>query len=75
MPIRKQYTVLLPFPTGGGHWSSIGQQLELLDVEANALRSAGRLELTSVLETHNQAVDTQAIPSKPATKAAAKKAE
>lgn len=75
MPIRKQYTVLLPFPTGGGHWSSIGQQLELLDVEANALRSAGRLELTSVLETRNQAADKQAITTNPATKAAAKKAE
>jgi len=75
MPIRKQYTVLLPFPTGGGHWSSIGQQLELLDVEANALRSAGRLELTSVLEARKPAADTQAIPTKQAPKAAAKKAE
>jgi|GEM_PF-269773 len=75
MPIRKPYTVLVPFPTGGGHWSSIGQELELLDVEANALRSAGRLELSSVLETHKQAVDTQATPTQPAKKAAAKKAE
>ncbi|MCP2070738.1 UNVERIFIED_ORG: hypothetical protein J2Y77_000174 [Pseudomonas lini] len=75
MPIRKQYTVLLPFPTGGGHWSSTGQELELLDVEANALRSAGRLELTSVLAVHKQAVDMQATPTQPAKKAAAKKAE
>ncbi|NUT83248.1 hypothetical protein [Pseudomonas brassicacearum] len=75
MPIRKQYTVLLPFPTGGGHWSSAGQKLELLDVEASALRSAGRLELTSVLEAHKQAVDMQAIPTTPAKKAATKKAE
>ena len=45
MAERQTYTVLLPFPTGGGHWSSIGQELQLLDVEANALRSAGRLEL------------------------------
>lgn len=45
MAERQTYTVLLPFPTGGGHWSSIGQELHLLDVEANALRSAGRLEL------------------------------
>ncbi|MDB6446133.1 hypothetical protein SAMN03159507_04523 [Pseudomonas sp. NFACC32-1] len=75
MPIRKQYTVLVPFPTGGGHWSSIGQQLELLDVEANALRSAGRLELTRVLETRNQAADKQAITTNPAKKAATKKAE
>ncbi|ROM70293.1 hypothetical protein BK654_28595 [Pseudomonas brassicacearum] len=75
MPIRKQYTVLLPFPIGGGHWSSIGQKLELLDVEASALRSAGRLELTSALAAHTPAVDTQAIPTQPAKKAAAKKAE
>lgn len=75
MPIRKRYNVLLPFPTGGGHWSSIGQELELLDVEANALRSAGRLELTSVLEAHKQAVDTLATPTQPAKKAATKKAE
>lgn len=45
MALRQTYTVLLPFPTGGGHWSSVGQELDLLDVEANALRSAGRLEL------------------------------
>lgn len=45
MAERQTYTVLLPFPTGGGHWSSIGQELQLLDVEASALRSAGRLEL------------------------------
>ncbi|MCJ8204089.1 hypothetical protein [Pseudomonas sp. RGM2987] len=75
MPIRKQYTVLLPFPTGGGHWSSVDQELELLDVEASALRSAGRLELTSVLQTLKQAVDTQAIPTTPAKNAATKKAE
>ncbi|QKJ37491.1 MAG: hypothetical protein ACNJA3_05880 [Pseudomonas rhizophila] len=75
MPIRKQYTVLLPFPAGGGHWSSIGQKLELLDVEANALRSAGRLELTSVLEAHKQTGDTQVIQTTPAKKATTKKAE
>ncbi|MDU9027265.1 hypothetical protein E3Z27_05805 [Pseudomonas mediterranea] len=75
MPIRKPYTVLLPFPIGGGHWSSVGQELELLDVEANALRSAGRLELSSVLEAHKQAADMQATPTQPAKKAATKKAE
>jgi len=75
MPIRKQYTVLLPFPIGGGHWSSIGQKLELLDVEASALRSAGRLELTSVMEARNLTVDTQATPTTKAQKAATKKAE
>ncbi|MFL1525847.1 hypothetical protein [Pseudomonas sp. O230] len=69
MAERQTYTVLLPFPTGGGHWSSIGQELQLLDVEANALRSAGRLELK------NTAVAESAAPSTPAKKAAAKKAE
>lgn len=68
MSNRQKYTVLLPFPTGGGHWSSVGQQLELLDVEANALRSAGRLELTSVLEA-------EASPTNLAQTAATKKAE
>ncbi|NNB45540.1 hypothetical protein [Pseudomonas chlororaphis] len=73
MSIRQQYTVLVPFPTGGGHWSSVGQQLELLDVEASALRAAGRLELSSVLEARQQA--ESATPSTKALKAAAKKAE
>ncbi|MBV4553973.1 hypothetical protein HU742_022765 [Pseudomonas sp. SWRI102] len=75
MPIRKHYTVLLPFPIGGGHWSSAGQKMELLDVEASALRSAGRLELTGVLDTQKPAVDTQATPTTPAKKATTKKAE
>ncbi|AUM68514.1 MULTISPECIES: hypothetical protein [Pseudomonas] len=69
MAPRQTYTVLLPFPTGGGHWSSVGQELDLLDVEANALRSAGRLELkkTEVAEA--------ASASTPAKKATTKKAE
>ena len=41
MAERQTYTVLRPFPTGGGHWSSIGQQLSLLGVEASALLGAG----------------------------------
>ena len=69
MALRQTYTVLLPFPTGGGHWSSVGQELDLLDVEANALRSAGRLALkkTEVVEP--------ASASNPAKKADTKKAE
>jgi hypothetical protein len=63
MANRQTYTVLVPFPTGGGHWSAVGQELDLLDVEASALRTAGRLELTSVLDTTK------------AKKAATKKAE
>jgi len=69
MALRQTYTVLLPFPTGGGHWSSVGQQLDLLDVEASALRSAGRLELKKT-----EAVES-ASTSTPAKKAAAKKAD
>jgi hypothetical protein len=75
MPIRKQYTVLLPFPTGGGHWSSAGQTLDLLDVEASALRSAGRLELTRVFDTQEPASDTKTTPITLAKKATTKKAE
>ena len=69
MAERQTYTVVRPFPVGGGHWSSIGQELQLLDVEANALRSAGRLELKKT-----EAAET-ASTSVPANKAAAKKAE
>ncbi|TWC49607.1 hypothetical protein FBY04_12178 [Pseudomonas sp. SJZ080] len=69
MAERQTYTVLLPFPTGGGHWSSIGQEMHLLDVEASALRNAGRLELKKT-----EAAET-ASTSTAAKKAAAKKAE
>ncbi|MBT2340629.1 MULTISPECIES: hypothetical protein [Pseudomonas] len=69
MAPRQTYTVLLPFPTGGGHWSSVGQDLDLLDVEASALRSAGRLALKKI-----EATDV-ASASNPAKKAATKKAE
>lgn len=51
MPTRQTYTVLIPFPTHAGHWSVVGEELDLLDVEATALRTAGRLELTSILNT------------------------
>lgn len=67
MAIRQKYTVLVPFPIGGGHWSSVGEELDLLDVQASALRSAGRLELTSVLAAQT--------PSTKAAKAATKKAD
>lgn len=59
MANRQTYTVLVPYPTGGGHWSTAGEQLDLLDVEASALRSAGRLELTSVLNAQNSTPTTQ----------------
>lgn len=41
---RQKYKVLVPFPTGGGHWSTKGAELELLDVQARQLVTAGRLE-------------------------------
>ncbi|MEX0167198.1 hypothetical protein MRBLPD1_005768 [Pseudomonas brassicacearum] len=69
MALRQTYTVLLPFPTGGGHWSSVGQELDLLDVEANALRSAGRLALKKTEAVEPASVSTKAL------KAATKKAE
>ncbi|GLH43893.1 hypothetical protein RS3R6_16290 [Pseudomonas atacamensis] len=61
MANRQTYTVLVPFPTGRGHWSSVGQELDLLDVEASALYFAGRLEPKT--------------PITQAKKAAAKKAD
>ncbi|MGY2289128.1 hypothetical protein ACW9H6_04010 [Pseudomonas sp. SDO528_S397] len=59
MANRQTYTVLIPFPTGGGHWSTAGEELSLLDVEASALRSAGRLELTSALNAQTPTPTTQ----------------
>jgi hypothetical protein len=69
MALRQTYTVLVPFPTGGGHWSSVGQELDLLDVEASALRSAGRLELKKTEAAESASTSNKAL------KAAAKKAE
>jgi len=68
---RKNYTVLIPYPSGGGHWTRKGQALDLLDVEAHALHSAGRIELTSVLE--QQAADVVATTSPKAKKVAEQK--
>jgi hypothetical protein len=69
MAERQTYTVLVPFPIGRGHWSNVGQELSLLDVEASALRSAGRLQLKK-----SEGVESSShfIPAK---KAVAKKAE
>jgi len=68
MAPRQTYTVLLPFPIGGGHWSTAGQELDLLDVEANALRSAGRLELKKT--EAGEPVSTSTAAKKAATKKA-----
>ena len=45
MSTRKKYTVLIPYPLGGGHWAEKGQTLELLEVEAQHLESYGRIQL------------------------------
>lgn len=64
---RLNYTVLVPFPKGGGHWAEAGEKLDLLDVEASALRAAGRVRLTSELAAEAAAT--------PATKKATKASE
>ena len=66
MPARKNYTVLVAFPKGGGHWANKGEKLDLLDVEAQQLRRAGRIKLTAEIAAEAEAV---AAPTK---KAAAK---
>lgn len=58
MANRKNYTVLVPYPKGGGHWTSKGDQVELLEVEAQALRQAGRIKLTAELEAEAAAPAT-----------------
>lgn len=66
---RKNYTVLIPYPKGGGHYAKSGERLDLLDVQASALRTAGRIELTSVLEA------AAVVTTPKAAKAASKDAE
>lgn len=66
MANRKNYTVLVPYPKGGGHWTSKGDKLDLLEVEALALRQAGRIKLTAEIE---------ADPAVPATKKPTAKAD
>ncbi|MDI2594141.1 hypothetical protein NYP20_06075 [Pseudomonas sp. N3-W] len=60
MAERQTYTVIVPFPTGRGHWSTAGEELDLLDVEANALLSAGRLALKSTSIPAEQATAQKA---------------
>lgn len=50
MANRKNYTVTVPFPRGGGHWAKRGTEVELLAVEALALVQAGRIVLTAEIE-------------------------
>lgn len=55
MADRNNYTVIVPYPKGGGHWTRKGDKLDLLDVEALALRQAGRIKLTAELEAEQAA--------------------
>lgn len=78
---RKNYTCLIPFPKGGGHYAAKGETLDLLDVQAHALRTAGRIELTDVLVAAAAAEASQATEAasaagktKKAAAAAAKEA-
>lgn len=79
---RKNYTVLIGYPAGGGHWTEAGQKVDLLDVEALALEQAGRIKLTSQLEAEQAAAAAAAEvaaaaaaaqPAKKATKTTATK--
>ncbi|MDI3665164.1 hypothetical protein [Pseudomonas aeruginosa] len=58
MADRKNYTVLVPYPKGGGHWTRKGDKVDLLEVEALALRQAGRIKLTAELEAEQAASAT-----------------
>lgn len=53
---RQKYTVLIPFPTGHGHWSAVGQELDLLDVQAQQLETVGRIKLTAQIAAEAAAV-------------------
>ena len=44
----KQYTVVVGFPWRGGHWTTVGQPLQLLDCEAGALKRAKKIKLKTV---------------------------
>lgn len=41
---RDIYIVALPFPWHGGHWTTKGQELQLLPQEAKALLINGRIK-------------------------------
>lgn len=64
MANRENYTVLVPYPKGGGHWTSKGDKLDLLKVEAQALCQAGRIKLTAELEAEQAAPATKKTTAK-----------
>lgn len=55
MAKRENYTVLIPFPKGDGHWATKGEKLDLLEVEAGQLRRAGRVKRTADIQAAAQA--------------------
>ncbi|MDD1141629.1 hypothetical protein M5G22_29085 [Pseudomonas sp. TNT2022 ID233] len=67
MAIRKNYTVLVPYPTGGGHYAVKGSTVDLLDVQAHALETAGRIKQTALIEAEAAAAAAQAPAAKKPT--------
>lgn len=67
MAIRKNYTVLVPFPTGGGHYAAKGSTVDLLDVQAHALVTAGRIKETALIEAEAAAAAAPAPAEKKTT--------
>lgn len=66
MAQRQKYTVLIPFPMAGGHWSTADQELELLDVQAQQLEAVGRIKLTATIKAEAEAA-AAATPAKKTT--------
>ena len=64
---RKKYTVLVPFPIGGGHYAAKGSTLDLLDVQAHALETAGRIKRTALIEAEAAAAAAQEPGAKKTT--------
>lgn len=74
MATRQKYTVLIPFPKGGGHWSRVGDELDLLDVQAQQLEAVGRIKLTAQIEAEAAAA-VSAETAAPAAKKSTAKAD
>lgn len=72
MAIRQKYTVLIPFPTGGGHWSTVGQELDLMDVQAQQLEAVGRIKLTAQVAAEAAAASSVETAAPAAKKTTAK---
>lgn len=75
MANRNKYTVLVPFPHTGGHWTNEGAELDLLDVQAHALVTAGRLKLTAEIEAEAAAAAAAVSEAAKAAKKTTAKAE